>query len=1265
MFSTSILCALRGLAFFGLVLGASQAWALALGIQLNPDRARPGEAVMANITVTNDTGSSVSNVSLQARMPAAGVTSISQVYFSGGATCPGGVCDPNELVTWNIGLLAPGAGVTLSMPMPVANAATDGTVITMPVTAFVGGVAQLNISHSVTVDGDNGLGLSVDADKNGVSAGDLLTYTLHYGNRATSISTSTALSFPLPPGVGFVSATGGGVLTGNVVNWSLDTLQAGQSGRQQVVVAVGGLTSGALLPINAAQISGTSAVTGFEQARATLVTRVQNNQPLSLAYAVNADPVQGGEALRTTLTVANRSASTVFGTVLRARMPTEGVSSISAVYFSGGATCPGGVCDPFEFADWNIGTLAPGASVTVSLPAPVSSGLVSGRLIVQEAEVRADGVPMVLARHTVSVDADGVLALALDADKDSAASADLLTYTLAYGNRATSSSTGTTLSLPLPPGVSFVSASGGGVLAGNAVTWNLGTLQAGQSGRQQVKVMVGALSSGTLLSINAAQISGISAVTGAEEARASRVTRVQNNPVLGLAYAVNADPARRDEALRTTLTVTNRSDATVFATLLRARMPTEGVDSISSAYFSGGATCPGGVCDAWEYADWNIGTLAPGASVTVSLPAQVSSGFASGRLIAYEAEVSAGGVPMMLARHTVSVDADGALALSVDANKDSVAAGELLTYTLAYGNRATSSSTGTNTTGTSMSFLLPPGVSFVSATGGGALVGSTVSWSLGTLQAGQSGRQQVLVSVDVLASGTLLPVTAADISGTSAVTGLEQARASLVTRVQNEPVLGLAYAVNADPARPDEALRTTLTLTNRSDATVFGTVLRARVPTEGVRSTSSSLFSGDANCPGGVCDPFEYVDWAIGTLAAGASFTVSMPAQLSNGFASGRLIAYEAEARADGVPMALARHTVSVDADNLLTLAVDADQDSVAPGELLTYRLTYGHRGTVSITGASLSFPLPEGVNLVASSGGTLQDRNVVWPLSTLLAGTGGVRTVTVEVPTTPPAQRRLVVDAATLSGSSAVNGTESARGSRVVRVMANSPLKLALTLDRNPAVAGTTRTVTLKVTNVGPVPLINVRALARVPTEGAGGFSQTTLSVGGVCPGGVCDPYEFANWSVGTLVPGASASLTMALPILNPFTAGRLIAYEAFATDDAGDQGVATATALVGALNQYIDSDGDGVPDAFDNCINVANSDQRDSDGDGYGDKCDGDFDNNGVVSFGDLALLKLAFGTTNRLYDLDGNGVVSFADLAIFKSIFGKPPGPSGLRP
>jgi hypothetical protein len=94
-------------------------------------------------------------------------------------------------------------------------------------------------------------------------------------------------------------------------------------------------------------------------------------------------------------------------------------------------------------------------------------------------------------------------------------------------------------------------------------------------------------------------------------------------------------------------------------------------------------------------------------------------------------------------------------------------------------------------------------------------------------------------------------------------------------------------------------------------------------------------------------------------------------------------------------------------------------------------------------------------------------------------------------------------------------------------------------------------------------------------------------------------------------------------------------------------------------------DDDGDGVPNAFDDCVNVADATQRDVDGDGYGSACDGDLNNDGIVNFADLARMKSVFFKADPLADLDGNGVVSFADLARLKAQFFKPPGPSGLAP
>ncbi len=101
------------------------------------------------------------------------------------------------------------------------------------------------------------------------------------------------------------------------------------------------------------------------------------------------------------------------------------------------------------------------------------------------------------------------------------------------------------------------------------------------------------------------------------------------------------------------------------------------------------------------------------------------------------------------------------------------------------------------------------------------------------------------------------------------------------------------------------------------------------------------------------------------------------------------------------------------------------------------------------------------------------------------------------------------------------------------------------------------------------------------------------------------------------------------------------------------------------------VDSDNDSVPDSADNCTDVANPDQRDTNGDGIGNICDADLDDSGLVNFIDLLQFEAAFFSGpqspnwNPDADLNGDNSVNFLDLLIVEQQFFGPPGPSGLAP
>mgnify|MGYP002083980767 CR=1 FL=1 len=99
-------------------------------------------------------------------------------------------------------------------------------------------------------------------------------------------------------------------------------------------------------------------------------------------------------------------------------------------------------------------------------------------------------------------------------------------------------------------------------------------------------------------------------------------------------------------------------------------------------------------------------------------------------------------------------------------------------------------------------------------------------------------------------------------------------------------------------------------------------------------------------------------------------------------------------------------------------------------------------------------------------------------------------------------------------------------------------------------------------------------------------------------------------------------------------------------------------------------DTDGDGVPDANDNCTLAANPTQLDADADGYGNICDGDINNSGTVTSADFGLLRsvlgqpVGFSATAAAADMNGSGTVTTADFGLLRARLGTVPGPSGLH-
>ena len=95
------------------------------------------------------------------------------------------------------------------------------------------------------------------------------------------------------------------------------------------------------------------------------------------------------------------------------------------------------------------------------------------------------------------------------------------------------------------------------------------------------------------------------------------------------------------------------------------------------------------------------------------------------------------------------------------------------------------------------------------------------------------------------------------------------------------------------------------------------------------------------------------------------------------------------------------------------------------------------------------------------------------------------------------------------------------------------------------------------------------------------------------------------------------------------------------------------------------VDSDGDGVDDTLDNCSELPNPDQRDTNGDGFGNACDADLNNDLIVNSVDLGMLRSVFFQADDDADANGDGTVNSIDLGALGSQFFGPPGPGAVTP
>ncbi|MGZ8810217.1 MAG: Ig-like domain-containing protein, partial [Thermoanaerobaculia bacterium] len=559
-------------------------------VKSGPSFITSGSQITYTITVTNNGPSPADAVSLTDPAPAG----LSFTSLSGACT---------GTFPCALGTMAAGAAATVtavySIPPgysganPIVNTATVSSTTTDP----TNGNNSSSVSSSVSASAD------VQVTKSGpaaVNPGDLINYTITLMNNGPSHAASVYLDDPIPLGLVFVSSSAP-CAGGFVSPCSLGTVNAGSSVTITVVYSV---------PL---AFAGSSVTNTATTTHSTPDPNAANNSGSATTAIGTADlqvtksgpaSINPGQQISYTLAVQNNGPSAAAGVVLSDATPT-GLTFVSA-----SAPCGGGF-------PCSIGGILSGATTTITAVYQVPVSYSGPNPIANTAGVTSTSADPNAANDS-STTTSAVLAGSADLAVTKSGPASVIpgqqiTYTISVANNGPSDATGVSLADPTPAGLTFVSASA--PCAGFPCA--LGTIAAGSTTTITAVFQVPPTYSGSGPITNTATATATTSdPNGSNDQSTVSTSVIAADLAVTKTISPSASPAV-GSTITYTVTITNNGPATATNVAVTDNVPA-GLTSVV-------ATPGGGTTYSSGTGVWTVGSLANGASATLSIQATVNA----------------------------------------------------------------------------------------------------------------------------------------------------------------------------------------------------------------------------------------------------------------------------------------------------------------------------------------------------------------------------------------------------------------------------------------------------------------------------------------------------------------------------------------------------------------------------------------------------------------------------------------------------------------
>ncbi|MFC1848481.1 PKD domain-containing protein, partial [Chloroflexota bacterium] len=875
-----------------------------------------GDTITYTITLTNNGPDTATNIIVTDLLPS-GATYVSDTPDQGTYSDSTGA--------WDVGSLANGFSIDLIITATI-DSDTAGQTITN--TASVTGVDQgdqtpgnNSDSAALTVQAAD-LAILKTVDDPTPNEGDTVTYTITLTNNGPDDATNIVVTDSLPSGVTYVSdSPDQGTYSDSTGAWDIGSLANGISIDLIITVTIDSDTAGQT-------ITNTASVTSVDQGDQTPANNSDSAAltvqaaDLAVSKVVNDPSPNEGDTITSTITLTNNGPDTADNIILTDILP-AGVTYVSDSPDQGTYSDATGA--------WDVGSLANSISIDLDITATVDPGT-AGQTITNTASVtsvdQGDPTPGNNSDSAALIVQSADLAVTKTVNDPAPNEGDTITYTITLTNNGPDSATNIIVTDLLPSGVTYVSDAPDQGTYNNATgVWDVGSLANGAS---------------VDLIITATVDSGTAAQTITNTASVTSVD--QGDPTPGN----NSDSAAftvQGADLEVTKTVDdpnpNEGDTITYTITLDNNGPDTATNIIITDLLPSGVTYVSDSPDQGTYSDstgaWDVGSLANGISIDLDITATVDASTAT-QTITNTASVSsvdqADSVPANnsdSAALTVQA-ADLAVTKTVDDSHPNE--GDTVTYTITLTNNGPD--TATNIV---ISDLLPAGVTYSSHTPSqGTYDSGSGAWPVGSLANGASATLYISASVD---TGT----AAQTITNTASVSSVDQADPTPANNSDSAALtvqgadLQVIKTVNNPAPNEGDTITYTITLTNNGPDTATNIIISDLLPS-GVTYSSHTPSQGTYDSGSGA--------WSVGSLANGASATLTISATVDSGTAGQTITNTASVSSVDQADSTTANNS---DSAALIVQAADlavtktVNDPSPNEGDTITYTITLTNNG--------------------------------------------------------------------------------------------------------------------------------------------------------------------------------------------------------------------------------------------------------------------------------------------------------------------------------